>query len=246
MTTGRRRRDRVLGRTTLVVLVAGALSVPLFAAPRFFIARFQNHLSPHLQDADEAFVVEGGLIRRIDVAPNPAPCCQGTRHYLRTERSDYLTLDWTYEITFNAPANAPDELLFIGFGEAVPDPLFYEEPRNSVTFRIHQGLTGASDPGWWVNVVAHDVGYFSFTYDRDAGYIGGPSGGTYTARIRKVDTRVTFEILGTDIAVTIPDIIAAAPFLNQVPTRIFFGNALGNYSFSDMRVLPERRHGPKK
>jgi hypothetical protein len=28
-----------------------------------------------------------------------------------------------------------------------------------------------------------------------------------------------------------------------VPTRIFFGNAFGNYPFSGMRVLPERPHG---
>jgi hypothetical protein len=40
--------------------------------------------------------------------------------------------------------------------------------------------------------------------------------------------------------VTIPDVSVAAPFLNTGPSHIFFGNALAVYSFSDMRVLPER------
>jgi hypothetical protein len=59
-------------------------------------------------------------------------------------------------------------------------------------------------------------------------------------RIRKIGPSVTFDVLGTEVAATIPNILEAAPFLSQVPTRIFFGNAFGNYSFSDMRVLPER------
>lgn len=245
MTTGRRARDPALGRTILVVLMAAALSTPLLAAPRFFIARFQNHLSPHLQDADQAFVVGGGLIRRVDEASGPAPCCQGTRHYIATERADYLSLDWTYEVTFHTPANAPDEVLYIGFGEAVPDPLFYDEPRNSLNFRIHQGATG-TEAAWIVHVAGHDFGFFSFTFIDGSGYLVDPAGGTWTARIRKIGRQATFEILGTDIALTIPDIIAVAPFLEQVPTRIFFGNALGNYTFSDMRVLPERPRGQKK
>ena len=225
--------------------MAAALSTPLLAAPRFFIARFQNHLSPQLQDADQAFLVGGGLIRRADEASGPAPCCQGTRHYIATDRADYLSLDWTYEVTFHAPADAPDELLFIGFGEAVPDPLFYDEPRNSLNFRIHQGATG-TEARWIVHVAAHDVGFSASPSSREAATSEIQPEVPRTARIRKIGRQATFEILGTDIALTIPDIIAVAPFLEQVPTRIFFGNALGNYTFSDMRVLPERPRGQKK
>ena len=243
MTAAPARRQGLLWQTALMLLLVGGLSQPLLAISRFFVARFQSHLSTHLRDADAAFVVGHGRIRR---AGEPIPlkeCCPGERHYITTVRSDYLSADWTYEIAYHTPRNAGDEVLFIGFGEAVPDPLFYDEPRNSVTFRIHQGVTGATEPGWWVNVVAHDEGMFSFTYDNDAGYVGGPDGGTYTARIRKVGTRVTFEILGTDVFVSIPDIAAAAPFLKDVPSRIFFGNARAEYWFSDMRVLPERAAG---
>jgi hypothetical protein len=77
------------------------------------------------------------------------------------------------------------------------------------------------------------------------GAVQDPGGGAYVVRIRKIRLSVTFEILGTGVSATIPDILEAAPFLSQVPTRIFFGNAFGNYSFSDMRVLPERPHGTR-
>ena len=73
MTIGRRARDPVLGRSILVVLIAAALSTPLLAAPRYLIARFQNHLSPHLQDADEAFVVGDSAVLPVPPAADPEP-----------------------------------------------------------------------------------------------------------------------------------------------------------------------------
>ena len=78
------------------------------------------------------------------------------------------------------------------------------------------------------------------------GAVRDPEGGAYVVRIRKIGPGVTLEILGTDVSATISDILEAAPFLSQVPTRIFFGNAFGDYPFSDMRVLPERPHGRGK
>ena len=225
-----------LRRIVWVVLLAGGLSATLLAAPRFFTTNFQHHLAPHLQDADAAFVVGGGFAHlRVGGEPN-------VRHYITTERSDYVSLDWTYEITFHSPANAADEVLFVGFGEAVQDPLFYNEPQNSVYLAISQGASLGSD----VRLSAHDVGMWSHTYLQFPGAVQDPQGGAYTVRIRKVGPSVTFEILGTSIAVIIADIHAAAPFLKDVPTHIFFGNALGAYSFTDMRVLPERPHGHGK
>jgi hypothetical protein len=239
MFTGRKTRNRVLGRTILVVLLTAAYSGSLLAAPRYFIARFQNRLSPHLEDLDQAFVVGEGLIYRTLLHPTPSPCCSSDRHYITTERSDYLSLDWTFEITFHSPANATDEVLFVGFGQAVQDPLFYNEPQNSVYLAISQGVSLGSD----VRLSAHDVGMWSHTYLQFPGAVQDPQGGAYIVRIRKIGWSVTFEILGTDVAATIPDILQAAPFLSQVPTRLFFGNAFGNYSFSEMRLLPERPHG---
>ena len=232
MTTSRSTRATLSRRTIAAVLVVAALSATLFAAPRFFTARFQKKLSSHVQDADSAYVVNDGVVYVRQGAPNK-------RHYIATKQSDYLSSDWTYEVTFNKPNHAPPDILFIGFGEGVPDPSFWTEPRNSVNFRIHQGSPDAS--GGQVDLAAHDEGSFSFTYFQGAvGYLSSVAGGTYIARIRKVGPRVTFEILGTDIVATIEDVNVAAPFLKNGPTAIFFGNALGAYTWTDMRVLPER------
>jgi hypothetical protein len=232
-------RTRGHAAVILGAVVTALLSQPVIGASLFFVTHFHApKLSAQLQDADAAFVLGKEGIRRT--ASERTDYAMGERHYIRTVRSGYLSANWTYEVTFHSPTNATDDLLFIGFGEAVPDPLFYDEPRNSVNFRISQGMTGFG-VGWRVDVVAHDVGLFSSTYwNEGVGSLGGPTGGTYTARIRKVGQRVTFEILGTEIAVEIADLTAAAPFLQGVRTRIFFGAANSAYSFSDMRVLPER------
>jgi len=239
MITGHSPRNRVLGPTILVLLVITVYSASLLAAPQYFIAHFHNRLSPALEDLDQAFVVGDGLISRALLQPTPTPCCSSDRHYITTKRSDYQSLDWTSEITFHSPANGPNEVLFVGFGQAIQDPLFYNEPQNSVYFAISQGVTLGFD----VRLSAHDVGMWSHTYLQFPGGIQNPQAGAYIVRIRKFGRSVTFEILGTDIVATIPDILEAAPFLSQVPTHIFFGNAFGNYSFSDMRVLPEHGHG---
>ena len=191
-------------------------------------------LSANLRDTDSAFVISSEGARRR--ANQPAGSAE--RHYITTEAADYLSRDWTYEITFQTSSNAPDDVVFIGFGEGVPDDTFFNEPRNSVTFRIHQGLT-AFGTDWRVDVAVHDVGFLSFPYLATVGNLPGAGGGTHIARIRKVGAQVSFEILGSGIVGIIPDIGAAAPFLNGLPTRIFFGNASSAYSFSDVRVLQE-------
>jgi hypothetical protein len=220
------------------VLLATVAGATLVGASPYVIARFERRLDPRLRDPDQGFVVQGGVIRRAGPQADPtAACCSSDRHYIVTARADYLSRDWTYEVSFTTPSQAPEEVVFIGLGEAVPDPLFYNEPRNSLYFAIAQGTTGYA-LGWRVN--AHDEGMWSLTYVTYGDHVGGPSGGVYTVRIRKVGASATFEVLGSDIAVTVPDIAAAAPFLAGVPVRLFFGNALSNYSFDDMRVLPEK------
>lgn len=191
-------------------------------------------LKADLHDADGAFVVSREGVRRR--GNEPAGSAQ--RHYITSDFSDYLASDWTFEVTFQTSANAPDDVLFIGFGEGSPDGTFFGEPRDSVNFRIHQGRT-AFDTGWRVDVAAHDEGFLSFPYIVTAGYLPGAEGGTHIARIRKVGNQVSFEILGSGIAVVISDLAAAAPFLNGSPVRIFFGNASSAYAFSDARVLQE-------
>ena len=125
----------------------------------------------------------------------------------------------------------PDDIVFIGLGDATPDGSFYNEPRNSVNFRIHQGLTSFGN-GWDVDLVAHDVGNFHWTYSNmGVGALPGAAGGTHTVQISKHGTQATFEILDAGIGATIPDLTIAAPFLYTGPSSIFFGNASSAYVF---------------
>jgi hypothetical protein len=168
------------------------------------------------------------------------PSQSSKRHYMKSVRADYIASDWTFRVTFHAPANAPDDIIFVGLGEAVPDKSFYNEPRNSVGFRIHQGAT-AFGVSWRVDVVAHDTGNFHWTYCNEAvGRLPGPAGGTHTIQIRKVGSRATFEIPDVGIIVTIPYLGKAAPFLYGGASRIFFGNASSVYYFArpELSALP--------
>lgn len=184
------------------------------------------------EDVDGAFQVDSGVFRRTGNEPGQS----SNRHYMKTVRSDFVSSDWTFQITFHTPANAPDDIIFIGVGEAVPDSSYFNEPRNSLNFRIHQGAT-AFGTGWSVDVMAHDLGNLHWTYsNQGVGFLPGANGGTFTAQIRKTGHQVTFSVLDTAIVATIPDIILAAPFLYTSASRFFFGNASGAYSFDSPRV----------
>lgn len=223
----------------IIFAVAGAWTplAPALAQSAFFVEPFMGaKLGVHLTDADSQFLLGKGYVDRAgEEGPQSA-----NRHYITTVHNDYVSRDWTYDITFASPAAAPDDILFIGVGEAVPDPSYFNEPRNSLNFRVHQGLTGWSN-GWRVDVAAHSVGYGVFTFiEMGVGYLPptAPDAGVFTARIRKSGNEVTFQILDTPIFVTVPDVRAYAPFLDDSNSRIFFGNASGEYLFADMRVLP--------
>jgi hypothetical protein len=222
-----------------IVAVAAALLpfAPASAQSAYFVERFMGaKLGAHLVDADGQFDLRKGYVER---SGNEASASTN-RHYITTVHADYIARDWTYDITVLSPATAPDDILFIGFGEATPDPTYFNEPRNSINFRIHQGATGFGN-GWRVDVGAHSVGYAVFTYlEMGVGFLPpmAPEGSTFTVRIRKSGNAMTFRILGTPIEVCIPDVRAYAPFLDETNSRVFFGNASGDYSFADMRVLP--------
>jgi hypothetical protein len=187
-----------------------------------------------LVDADGAFSVTPDGIQRIGNEPSQS----SNRHYMKSVRADYVASDWTTELTFHSSDNAPDDVIFIGFGEAVPDSSFYNEPRNSVNFRICQGTT-AFNTNWRVDVAAHDTGNFHWTYDNEGvGTLPGVAGGTHTVRISKSGVSAVFEIVDTGIVVTIPNLTVAAPFLYTGASRIFFGNASSAYTFEQPQLIP--------
>jgi hypothetical protein len=201
--------------------------------------RFDGAAQPSSQsldfmDEDDAFAATNGEIRRTGNEPGQS----SNRHYMKSFDADFLNGNWTCQIVFHAPENAPDDIIFIGLGEGVPDGSFFNEPRNGVNFRIHQGMT-AFGVGWRVDVVAHDAGAFHWTYSVFGGALPGAAGGTHTVRIRKIGPRAIFEIIEAGITVTIPDIAKAAPFLSTQSGRLFFGNASSAYTFDPPLLFQE-------
>ena len=118
---------------TAIAVWAGFL-IPVGVASaqsQFFVERSMGaKLGAQLQDADAGFQLGNGSISRTG---NEGPA-SANRHYITTVQHDYASTDWTYEITFLSPFYAPDDILFIGVGAAVPDGEYFNEPRNSLNF----------------------------------------------------------------------------------------------------------------
>lgn len=153
-----------------------------------------------------------------------------SRQYLRTINADYLNKDFIFEVKFTVNS-VPFDIAFIGFGEAVVDPGYYNEPKNSATFRIHRGTSGVGR----VDVAVHTAGYEAFTYWALPGSLPATTlPAQYTARITKIGNRADFSISGGGGTITgsVADIAALAPFLTASNTRLFMGNNYGSMAYT--------------
>ena len=193
-------------------------------------------------DLDGAFVMANGEARRSE----HEGIYTEDRHYLTSTRSDYLSSDWIYEVTVRSPSDGPPDILYIGIGSGRPDPTYFNEPANSLMFRIHQGWIGGR-----VDVAAHPTGP-EFTYFAEAiGTLPAHSETEFTeftARIAKVGNTIEFsifnvctcpsdsEICGPGFFHEILDVSAAAPFLSSGNTYLFLGNGSGSYVFTDATI----------
>ena len=187
-------------------------------------------LSPSLEDADGAYTIAGGKIRKT-IFNNGSD-----RHYIRTVATDYNTVDFVAELTFTLTDLPVDFAIHnLGLGSGSPGVVFNEA--NGVLFRIHSSdiVGGRVDAG-----VRFPDGSF-------IGAIGigniTTSGGTHRARIAKIGNQVNFDIdvdfTGTftsDMSSQIADVTAAAPFLDNTNSRIFFGTASATDVFDDLRI----------
>ena len=79
----------------------------------------------HFNDLDGAFVIENGEARRSE----HEGIYTEDRHYLTSARSDYLSSDWTYEVTVRSPSDGPPDILYIGIGSGRPDPMLLQRDR---------------------------------------------------------------------------------------------------------------------
>ena len=192
-------------------------------------------------DLDGAFFVANGAVRRSE----HAGIYTEDRHYLTTTPSDYLSSDWIYEVTVRSPSNGPPDILYIGIGSGRPDPTYFNEAANSLMFRIHQGwIDGRVDVG------ANPTGG-NFTYFAEAiGALPADSATQFTeftARLTKVGNSIEFSICKRasdsepcepQFSHEVPDLAAAAPFLNSGNAHLFFGNGSGSYGFTKATITP--------
>ncbi|MEW6303259.1 MAG: MBG domain-containing protein [Verrucomicrobiota bacterium] len=183
-------------------------------------------LDPALQDADAAFTISGGVIRRTSAINGD------DRRYIRSVASDFHSGDWTYEVAFIE--NPSGQIFFIGLGEGVRGPALSNEPRNSATLRIHSTTYGG---GGRVDVaVANPGDTGGHSYFQTIGFLG--RHGTFHARIQKTGNQVTFSILDTasgTISGTV-NIATQASYLNGTNSRLFFGSSLTSAAFDDVSI----------
>jgi hypothetical protein len=245
------RPTRVMQLLTGAVLICTVALVS--AASLNIVDNFGGHqLKPrHFNDLDGAFVVERGVVRRS----GDEGIYSEDRHYITTIRSDYLAFDWTYEVTFRSPSDGPPDILFIGVGSGRPDPTYFNEPANSLTFRIHQGWIEGR-----VDVAGHPTAP-QFTYFAEAigallGHPGQPYS-DYRARISKTGDSIEFSICELmpkrsqsrnsaqrcepQFSHSIADMTVAAPFLSVGNSYLFFGNGSGSYSYTKAKVVVCRK-----
>ena len=180
-----------------------------------------------LRDVDSAFVIASGAIRRSGLEAAQS----SNRHYVTSAYANFLSLDWTYEVSVSTPVGGQDDILFIGLGEGVPSSALSNEPRNGVNLRIHRGSwtggrvdIGIQSTGGWTSL--QTLGYLSLS---DAGF---------KARLVKSGASLAFEVIGATqtLTGTVDNLASAAPFLGAGTARLYFGNASGVYAFSNLSV----------
>ncbi|MBI3001708.1 MAG: hypothetical protein HYY46_25115 [Deltaproteobacteria bacterium] len=125
---------------TLALFVARAEAGSLFFAEPFN----GPGEGPNLEDPDNAYVVSGGVIRKLSSSGGD------DRSYVRTFRTDYRSSDWTYTISFDTSGTG-QEIVFIGVGAGERNSEFFNEPGNAAFFRIHSTsvVSGRIDVAVW-------------------------------------------------------------------------------------------------
>ena len=188
---------------------------------------FSGTLNADLQDEDGAYTIGNGTISKTTFGGS------SDRSYIRTVDTDYNTVDFVAELTFtltNLPA-----IHFLGLGPGTQGVISNESP--GVLFRIHSSdlEDGRVDAG-----VRFPDG--TFTGAIGIGNIT-TSGNSHRARLTKSENQVSFDLDvdfdGTFIAnmsEKIADLAAAASFLDNTNSRIFFGTASATDVFDDLLI----------
>jgi VCBS repeat-containing protein len=188
-----------------------SVTVPSLPTPRHsFSTGFDaSVLNANLEDPNGAFALANGAMQQV------VP-----RRYARTVKSDYMSGDFTYEVDVDMTTTDP-RIMYVGVGDGVVNGQAYDEPINSVNFRLHTVGHGGQIAivfGNWTN------GYVLGSIDQP---------GVHRVRMVKTGNELVAQVDGrydgvfdADISYTISDLAVTAPFLNNTNSNLFFGGDL--------------------
>jgi len=184
--------------------------------------------SPHLTvDLSKYTYGASGLTRTSSASGNSY---NGTdRPLIKTVSGAFLTTDFVFEVDVTAPTSNTD-LIYVGFGQGIPNPNYYNEPTESFEFRIH------NLGGYQQIDAAVDVGQVPMGFAFIQGIGSYQSGLTTTFRIARSGNDVTLSVPSqTGASVTVP--LTLVPSLNSTNAYLFFGNSAVGTTFSNFRVF---------
>ena len=153
------------------------------------------------------------------------------RPMVKTVSGAFLTEDFEFDVDVTAPTSNTD-LIYVGLGQGIPNPNYFNEPTESFKFRIHNNIAG-----YYGIQAAVDVGQISmgFAFDQPIGVL--QPGVTTTFRIVRSGNNVTLSVPSQPGAsVTVP--LTLVPSLNSANAYLFFGNTAVGTTFSNFRVFP--------
>jgi len=155
------------------------------------------------------------------------------RPMVKTVSGAFLSEDFEFDVDVTSPASMTD-LIYVGFGQGIPNPNYFNEPTESFQFRIHNNAGG-----YYGIQAAVDVGQIpmGFVFDQQIGTF--QPGVSTTFRIVRSGSNVTLSVPSQPGAsVTVP--LSSVPSLNSTNAYLFFGNTGVGTTFSNVRVIPLR------
>ena len=183
-------------------------------------------LNPALEVTKSGAFTFGGTAVNID----------NSRQYIRTVDADYLSVDFTFNVTYTVPINGGGAgIAFLGFGQGEGDPAFFGEPLLSLYMR-----NGPND---------FESGFLQPSINSGGGSVnemtrlGNPGGGTHRAQFTRVGDSLVFALdedsssgaFVADYSKTF-SVSADLPFLTTSNSRLFVGSESSGVSFDQFNV----------
>lgn len=154
------------------------------------------------------------------------------RPVVRTISGAFLGRNFVYEIEVLSPPETED-IIFVGFGQGMTNPSFFNEPTNSALFRIH------NLGGFYRIDAAIASGLSSWPFTPIIVSVGSFVPGGTVFRITRVDDVLTMEIDGQPGATRTFSVASDLWFLDDTNAHLFFANSAEGTTFRDMVVASQ-------